>query len=379
MPTSILFCDATGTVVRVHDDGRSWPLAIGRPLAQVLGLDEQDMASLIHGLSPEAVHILPNPNGERLSVRLAPLPDTLAPSGGFVACLTLAPNLGILEKTEGPVRSAPTAASMDYAIFNAVFNDARDAIILADDALRVQAANRKAHRIYALDADYLLTDRDVLSIVHPRDQDRVLVAARSLKRGASWRAPLDTVDREGLLAPVKLNVRCLSVGGVRLYQFMLRDLRGRMALERDLEKSRQAVAGMNIALKQVLLTAEEEKQELKDDLVQQVREELLPTVDRMAREESPLVREAFKSALEERIADLSDAQTESPPLLALLSPREMDICRLIQQGWQGRAMAEELGISFETLQTHRKNIRRKLGLKGESVSLPVFLQQQSPL
>jgi DNA-binding CsgD family transcriptional regulator len=42
-------------------------------------------------------------------------------------------------------------------------------------------------------------------------------------------------------------------------------------------------------------------------------------------------------------------------------------------------MAEELGISFETLQTHRKNIRRKLGLKGESVSLPVFLQQQSPL
>jgi DNA-binding NarL/FixJ family response regulator len=56
----------------------------------------------------------------------------------------------------------------------------------------------------------------------------------------------------------------------------------------------------------------------------------------------------------------------------------MDICRLIQQGWQGRAIAEELGISFETLQTHRKNIRRKLGLKGGPVSLSAFVQQHPP-
>lgn len=379
MPTSILFCDAAGTVVRVHDESRRWSRTMGRPLAEVLGLAGWTMANLARSLETETALAPPDSSGDRLTARLVPLPEALAPAGGFVVHLSLTPNLGILEKTEAQVHPAPTAASLDYAVFNAVFNDARDAIILTDDALRILAANRKAHRLYALDVDHPLTDRDFLSIVHLRDRDHVREGTGSLKRGASWRVSLTTLDREGDLAPVKLKVRCLSAGGVRLYQFMLRDLRGRMALERDLEKSRRAVAGMNIALKQVLLTAEEEKQELKEDLVQQVREELLPTVDRMAREESPLVREAFKSALEERIADLSDAPPESLPMAALLTPREMDICRLIQQGWQGRAMAEELGISFETLQTHRKNIRRKLGLKGAAVSLPMYLQQQPPL
>ena len=32
-----------------------------------------------------------------------------------------------------------------------------------------------------------------------------------------------------------MTIRCLNVGGVRLYQFMLGDQRGRMALERDLQ------------------------------------------------------------------------------------------------------------------------------------------------
>jgi DNA-binding NarL/FixJ family response regulator len=69
---------------------------------------------------------------------------------------------------------------------------------------------------------------------------------------------------------------------------------------------------------------------------------------------------------------------ESASLFTQLTPREMDICRLIQQSWQGRAIAEELGISFETLQTHRKNIRRKLGLKGGKISLSAFVQQHPP-
>lgn len=376
---TLFFCDATGTVVHIHGEGQPWPDAQGQALSTVLGLDEQDSY-----LTRDPPHTLPcSPpalGGKHMLARLAPLPDTLAPRGGFVVCLTpaLCPGLAETERPTSAQTSSALPALVDYTVFNAVFHDARDAIILIDSTLTILVANRRAQKVYAPDADLPLTNRNFLTIIHPDDQESITHAISKLNVGASWRRPLSTVSG-GTVVPVKLRMRCLSTEGARLYQIMLRDLRQHMALEQDLEKTRQTVAGMNIALKQVLRTVEEEKQELKEELVQQVREEVLPAVDRLVREDSPLVREAFQSALKEKIADLSDTQTGQVSLPMVLTPREMDICRLIQQGWQGKAIAEELYIAFETLQSHRKNIRQKLGLKGSSTSLSAFLQNHAPL
>lgn len=371
MSTTILFCDASGLIVRVQNDPEQrWANTCGLSLASVLEMDEAALMTLARR---QEVNQVIGPRG--LNAHLTQIPPELSPVGGYVVCLTRGADLGLLDAHTSPSPPTPTTSALDYAVFNAVFNDARDAIILTDHELRILAANRKANRIFAPAGGQPL--EDAASLLLPEDRERVLDAIHALKSGKSWRTTLTVLDRTQTPLPAKLNARCLSAGDLRLYQFMLRDLSGRMALEQDLAKTRRAVAGMNIALKHVLLTAEEEKQELKDELVQQVREELLPAVGRLAKEESPLVREAFKSALEEKIADMTEAPSEAASLATRLTPREIDICRLIQQGWQGRDMAEELGISFETLQSHRKNIRRKLNLRGRNISLSAFLQQQS--
>ena len=374
MPTVFFFCDAKGRIVEAHaGEFEEWDLSPGTSLCDALGIDCPDGELLLARLSAETIHTLTGPSGQPVSLRIIPLPKTLAPEGCILVTVRISSQLGILA-ADSP---EPSAASLDYAVFNAVFNDARDAILLTDGQFRVLAANRKAHSLYS-EGDEPLAGTSFRRILRTVDEARILASARSLKNGASWRGTLTTFRPDGLETPVKLSVRCLSVGEVRLFQFMMRDLRGRIALERDLAQSRLAVADMNTALKQVLRNVEEERQELKDELVQQVREEVLPTLERIALEDSPLVRQAYRSALEEKIADMGVSTTESVNLFARLTPREMDICRLIQQSWQGRAIAEELGISFETLQTHRKNIRRKLGLKGGPISLSAFVQQQPP-
>lgn len=374
MPTVFFFCDAKGCVVEAHaGEFEEWDLSPGTSLCDALGIDCPTGEPLKARLSSETTHTLTGPSGKPMSLRIMPLPKNLAPAGGFLASVRISSQLGILA-ADNP---EPSAATLDYAVFNAVFNDARDAILLTDEEFRILAANRKAHSLYSK-GDEPLAGTSFRGILRSVDEPRILASARSLKNGASWRGSLTALRPDGQETPVKLSVRCLSVGEVRLFQFMLRDLRGRIALERDLAQSRLAVADMNTALKQVLRNVEEERQELKDELVQQVREEVLPTVERIALEDSPLVRQAYRSALEEKIADMGVTTPESVNLFAKLTPREMDICRLIQQSWQGRAIAEELGISFETLQTHRKNIRRKLGLKGGPISLSAFVQQHPP-
>ena len=378
MPTVFFFCDDEGRVVEARaGEYEEWNLSPGTVLGNALNLDCPGGEPLPQRFPPQTDHALTGPGGQSMSLRIVPLPRRLAPGGGFLATLEFAAQLGILTAPTTSDDPEPSAANLDYAVFNAVFNDARDAILLTDDQFRVLAANRKAHALYAAD-DEPLAGTSLRRVLPAADEARVLASARSLKNGASWRGQLATMGTDGQETPVKLKVRCLSVGKVRLFQFMMRDLRGRIALERDLAQSRLAVADMNTALKQVLRNVEEERQELKDELVQQVREEVLPTVERIAMEDSPLVRQAYRTALEEKIADMGVTTPESASLFAKLTPREMDICRLIQQSWQGRAIAEELGISFETLQTHRKNIRRKLGLKGGPISLSAFVQQHPP-
>jgi two-component system response regulator NreC len=46
----------------------------------------------------------------------------------------------------------------------------------------------------------------------------------------------------------------------------------------------------------------------------------------------------------------------------LLTPREMEVLRLIGRGYTNREIAEELGISEHTVSSHRTNLMGKLGL-----------------
>ncbi len=47
-----------------------------------------------------------------------------------------------------------------------------------------------------------------------------------------------------------------------------------------------------------------------------------------------------------------------------LSPREMDVLRLIVQGYTNHQMAEELNISVRTVESHRANLMNKLNVRS---------------
>ena len=55
---------------------------------------------------------------------------------------------------------------------------------------------------------------------------------------------------------------------------------------------------------------------------------------------------------------------ESTNPMDLLTDRELEIFRMIGQGQTSGAIAEGLFLSSHTIDTHRENIKRKLGLKN---------------
>jgi DNA-binding NarL/FixJ family response regulator len=52
-----------------------------------------------------------------------------------------------------------------------------------------------------------------------------------------------------------------------------------------------------------------------------------------------------------------------------LSNRELEVIRLVKNGLKTKEIADQLNISFYTAETHRKNIKLKIGVEGEAAFL----------
>jgi two-component system response regulator NreC len=61
--------------------------------------------------------------------------------------------------------------------------------------------------------------------------------------------------------------------------------------------------------------------------------------------------------------DLNPRPANSAPVQAL-TRREIDVLRLIAQGYTNRQMADTLSLSVRTVETHRANVMSKLGLNS---------------
>jgi len=148
--------------------------------------------------------------------------------------------------------------------------------------------------------------------------------------------------------------------------------------EEELKDRKQRLEETNIALKVLLKQRENDKQELEKRFLDNVKKLVLPYVAKLR--SSPL--KSRERALIDIIGDnLNDIIS---PLLqnlthieALLTPQEISIAALIRDGRTSKEIADILNVSEYTVNFHRKNLRRKFGLKSKPVNLRSYLMSIS--
>lgn len=131
---------------------------------------------------------------------------------------------------------------------------------------------------------------------------------------------------------------------------------------------------MNITLRTVLRNIDGERAEINREVARKVHAMLLPALGHLEADMEPEVRRGYLTVIRDQLMRLAPGDAGPDPLLLRLSPAEMRICQFIQAGSPTKEIAGALNLSVETVQTHRKNIRRKLGLRGKDSSLCAFLR-----
>jgi len=143
---------------------------------------------------------------------------------------------------------------------------------------------------------------------------------------------------------------------------------------RQLTLERQALQEANTALRVLLSRIEQEKQEIHRDIKTNVEKILMPILRALALQIPP-AQMRYVEILRTNLDEITSPFIRQLSLsYHSMTPTEIAICNMIQNGMRTKEIAEMRGVSEATINRHREKIRRKLKITNQDVNLATFLQ-----
>jgi len=250
-----------------------------------------------------------------------------------------------------------------------------------------------------------LLGKGLLDLLHPEDSERLIMVLRihlnaksqgSLVRGGkgeterllyrlkdawgNWRYLEGTVDQMGEehILTVSRDVSARIKTEIDLQRARKEIERNMEERTRELKMKSESLEETNVALKVLLEMRERDKKELERSVVFNVRQLTEPYLEKLKNnglnEKQKGYLDLLKSSIEELVLPLSRDLVESE---TNLTPSQLRVANLIRFGKSSKEIAEVLGVSLKTVETHRRNIRTKLGLTKTKANLQSHLVHRS--
>ncbi|MEJ2690491.1 MAG: GAF domain-containing protein [Deltaproteobacteria bacterium] len=135
----------------------------------------------------------------------------------------------------------------------------------------------------------------------------------------------------------------------------------------------------NTALKVLLQKRENDRRQITEQLVSNVKQVIEPIVEKLANSGLTGRQADYLDILAANLQDIVAPLVPAASLSTLqLTPTEIQVASLIKQGKATKEIAELLHLSDFTIKAHRRAIRKKLGLAGQKVNLQSFLTLRKP-
>ncbi len=142
----------------------------------------------------------------------------------------------------------------------------------------------------------------------------------------------------------------------------------------ELQQNALHLEESNTALRVLLKQREHDRKELSDNVVSNVKELVLPYLDKIVSQPLTEKQSAYLGAARTTLNEIvSPFARNLASKLHNLTPMEMRVAGLVRQGKTTKEIAEILNLSKGTIDFHRDNLRTKTGIKNQKVNLRTHL------
>jgi len=266
--------------------------------------------------------------------------------------------------------------------YRTIFENTGTAMIIFEEDTTIVLANRGFERISGYMRTEIVGKKSWIEFVVEEDLGRVSACRQPWKK--DFQTPAEgfefrIVNRQGNILNVLANIA--MVPSAKRAVMSLLDITGRKATEgalkrreQELEMKSQSLEEANTALKVLLKHREEDKSNLQEHVLANVKKLVLPYVENMRHYKLNEYQMAQLDIIEAHLNDIISPFLHNLTSSYLgLTPREIQVANLVKEGKTTKEITELLNISSTAVDFHRKNLRAKFGIKNQKSNLRAYL------
>jgi PAS domain S-box-containing protein len=262
------------------------------------------------------------------------------------------------------------------ANFRALAENANDGILIAAGEGGHVYANRRAAEI----TGYSVSELVQIGLRELVASDEVQkIADRFMRRLSGENVPSQYetafVKKSGEIFPVELSSARSSWKGEPATIVIVRDITKRKRGEAQLLSKSRYLEEVNAALKVLLKKRDEDKEELGEKVISNVKQLISPYLEKLKKSHLGAHQATLVEILESNVKEIvSPFVTKLSSRFLSLTPKEIQIATLIKDGKSNKEIASVMHLSVNTVRSHRHHIRTKLGLTSQKMNLRSYLQ-----
>lgn len=260
-----------------------------------------------------------------------------------------------------------------------ILQTAMEGFWVADTSGVILEANPSAASILGYAPEELL--RKSIYDFEPEDHRRLAPHIRKAVRKGSNHYESQFLNKEGAVISLEFSTNFLELGEKSFLFSFFSDVTKRNQVvaslkDRDAELriKAQNLKEVNTALKSLLKKRDSDRMELEEKVLFNVKEMISPYIRRLRETELNEKQGIYLTILESNVKDI--ISPFSPKLTSRhfkFTKSELQIAKLVRMGITSKEIAELMGLSRRTIESHRDRIRKKIGLDSRRRNLRTFL------